>query len=119
MRTTNLLDNLEFHDRNPNAEPLYVDEDGRVIRFMLQPGQTISEHNAPSSPFYVIGLQGQGMFAGGDGVERLFGPNDLLILDKGEHHSVRALEEVLVFVGILHGVEGTRPGKVGGSLGNP
>ena len=96
-----------------------MDENGRIIRFMLQPGQSISEHNAPSSPFYVIGLQGQGMFAGADGVERPFGPNDLLVLDKGEVHSVRALDEALVFLGILHGVEGTRPGKVGGVMATP
>ncbi len=118
MRATQLLENLEFHDRSPYAQPLYVDEDGRVIRFMLQPGQSISEHNAPSSPFYVVVLQGRGMFAGADGNERPFGPNDLLVFDKGEHHSVRALDEPLIFIGFLHGVEGTRPGKTGGLLGS-
>ncbi len=51
MRTTNLLENLEFHGERPYAQPLYVDEHGRVIRFMLKPGQTIEEHRAPSSPF--------------------------------------------------------------------
>lgn len=65
----------------------FRDEDGRVIRFMLQPGQSISEHNAPSSPFYVVVLQGRGMFAGADGVEQSFGPNDLLVFDKGERHA--------------------------------
>ena len=119
MRATQLLENLEFDDRSPYAQPLYVDEDGRVIRFMLQPGQSISEHTAPSSPFYVVVLQGRGMFAGADGVEQSFGPNDLLVFDKGEPHAVRALDEPLIFVGFLHGVEGTRPGKVGGLLGNP
>ena len=56
------------------------------------------------------------MFAGADGVEREFGPNDILIFDKGETHAVRALDEELVFVGFLRGVEGTRPGKIGGLL---
>lgn len=119
MRTTQLLENLEFHDRTAYAQPLYVDEAGRVIRFMLQPGQSISEHNAPSSPFYVVVLQGRGMFAGADGVERPFGPNDLLVFDMGERHAVRALDEPLIFVGFLHGVEGTRPDHKGGMLGNP
>lgn len=119
MRTIPLLQNLEFHDRNPYAQPLYVADDGRVIRFMLQPGQSISEHNAPSSPFYVVVLQGNGLFAGADGVESSFGPNDLLIFDQGETHTVRALDEPLVFVGFLHAVEGTRPNKIGGLLGNP
>jgi len=116
MRTTDLLENLEFHDARPYAQPLYVDEHGRVIRFMLKPGQSIAEHDAPSSPFYAVVLKGRGLFAGADGVEREFGPNAILIFDKGENHAVRALDEELVFVGFLHGVEGTRPGKVGGLL---
>lgn len=118
MRTAHLLENPEFHDRSPYAQPLYVAGDGRVIRFMLKPGQNITEHSAPSSPFYVVVLKGRGMFAGADGVERSFGPNDLLVFDTGEPHAVRALDEELIFVGFLHGVEGTRPGKVGGLLGN-
>lgn len=116
MRATNLLENLEFHDASPYAQPLYVAEDGRVLRFMLKPGQSIDIHDVPSSPFYVVVIKGRGMFAGADGNEREFGPNDVLIFDKGEGHSVRALDEEFVFVGFLHGVEGTRPGKVGGLL---
>jgi quercetin dioxygenase-like cupin family protein len=116
MRTTNLLENLEFHDAHPYAQPLYVDENGRVIRFMLKPGQSITEHDAPSSPFYAVVIKGRGMFAGADGAEREFGPNSILIFDKGETHAVQALDEELVFVGFLHGVEGTRPDKVGGLL---
>lgn len=119
MRSTNLLENLTFHDDHPFAQPLYVDEDGRVIRFMLKPGQSIIEHNAPSSPFYVVILKGRGVFAGADGVEHTFGPNTVLLFDKGETHAVRALDEELVFIGFLHGVEGTRPGKVGGALAQP
>jgi hypothetical protein len=61
-------------------------------------------------------VDGAGGCAGSDGVEREFGPNAILIFDKGETHAVRALDEELVFVGFLHGVEGTRPGKVGGLL---
>ncbi len=56
------------------------------------------------------------MFAGRDGKEQEFGPNSLLVFDTGEKHSVRALDEDLVFVGFLHGAPGTRPGKVGGLL---
>jgi quercetin dioxygenase-like cupin family protein len=118
MRSTYLQESLEFHDDHPYAQPLYVDENGRVIRFTLKPGQSIVEHNAPSSPFYVVVIKGRGMFSGADGVEREFGPNAILIFDKSENHAVRALDEELVFVGFLHGVEGTRPDKVGGLLGD-
>jgi len=117
MRATNLLESLEFHDPNPYAQPLFVDERGRVLRFTLKPGQRIREHEAEHSPFYVVVLRGRGAFAGGDGIEEEFGPGALLIFDIGERHTVRALDQELVFVGVLHGVEGTRPGRVGGEMG--
>ena len=116
MKTMNLLEGPEFHDKNPYALTLFVDEVGRVLRFALRPGQSIQPHEAPESPFYVVVLKGHGMFAGRDGTEQEFGPNSLLIFDTGEKHSVRALNEDLVFVGFLHGVPGTRHGKVGGLM---
>lgn len=103
MKIVSLLDNLQFGSKNPHAEPLHVDRQGRAILFTLKPGQSIREHNAPSSPFFAVVLKGQGVFAGGDGVERTCGPNTLLIFDPAEGHTIRAIEE-LVFVGFLHGV---------------
>lgn len=119
MRTTHLLEGLEFHESSPYAQPLFVDEHGRVLRFTLKPGQKIREHEAEHSPFYVVVLKGHGVFAGDDSNEKEFGPGDLLIFDPGECHSVHALDEELVFVGFLHGVAGTRPGRVGGEMGQP
>lgn len=107
MKSTNLRDNWKFSDEGPHAEPLYVDQNGRVILFTLKPDQAIREHNAPSSPFYVVILSGRGVFAGRDGKEQTVGPNTLLIFDPGENHSIRALEE-LVFVGFLHGAPGVQ-----------
>jgi len=116
MRSMGLLDQLEFHDTDPYAEPLFVDENNRVLRFTLKPGQSIVEHNAPHSPFNVVVLQGRGLFAGGDGQERSFGPNSLLVFDPGEHHSIRALDEPLVFVGFLHGAPRAQKGRPGGRM---
>lgn len=104
MKTTHLLENLEFRDKDPYAQPLFVDKTGRVLRFTLLPGQSIKQHNAPDSPFYIVVLKGQGIFAGGDGQEQQCGPNSLLVFDVAENHTVRALDEELVFVGFLHGV---------------
>jgi len=104
MKTFQLFDDIVFHDANPNAEPLHVDQDGRVLRFALKPGQVVQEHNAPHSPVNIIVLKGQGMFAGGDKHEHLLGPNALLVINPGENHSIRALDEELVFLVILHGV---------------
>jgi quercetin dioxygenase-like cupin family protein len=104
MQSVNLLEKEQFSDKHPHAEPLHVDKNGRVILFTLKPGQHISEHNAPSSPFYVVVLSGKGLFTGGDGAEQTVGPDTLLIFEPGENHSVQALNEELVFIGFLHGV---------------
>ncbi len=102
MKETQLLENLKFGSKDAHAEVVHSDLQGRAIRFMLKPGQSIREHNAPSSPFFVVVLKGRGSFAGGDGIEHTCGPNTLLVFDPGENHAIRALEE-LVFVGVLHG----------------
>ncbi len=101
MKSMPLLEKVEFHDKDPNAEPLFVSEEARVLRFALRPGQVVREHNAPHSPVIVTVLQGRGLFAGGDGVEQEFGPNDLLIFGAGEDHSIRALGEDLIFAVFL------------------
>jgi quercetin dioxygenase-like cupin family protein len=102
MKVASLLENLKFGSPDPHAEPLHVDKDGRAILFTLTSGQSIREHNAPSSPFFVVVLKGKGVFTGGDGVEHTCGPNTLLVFDPAEQHAIRASEE-LVFVGFLHG----------------
>jgi quercetin dioxygenase-like cupin family protein len=117
MRSTQLLEGIEFDDARPLAKPLYVDEHGRILLFTLKPGQVIREHSAPRSPFYALVLHGRGAFAGADGQEATFGPNTLLIFAPDELHSVRALDENLVFVGFLHGAPAVRSGKTGGELG--
>jgi quercetin dioxygenase-like cupin family protein len=101
MHTVQLLENLEFRDNHPYSQPLWVAQDSRILRFTLRPGQIVVEHQAPHSPVHIVVVQGQGMFAGGDGQETRFGPNALLIFDAGEAHSIRALDEDLVFIVFL------------------
>ncbi len=117
MKSKQLLENLEFHNSEPFAQPLLVDQNSRILRWMLKPGQRIAEHKVPDSPFYVIVLKGRGMFAGSDGQEQEYGPNSLLIFDPDELHSVRAMDEVLVFVSFLQAVDSMRPGRTGGEIG--
>jgi len=107
MKSVNLLENRKFMDKEAHAQPLHVDRNGRAILFTLKPDQSIREHNAPSSPFYVVILNGRGIFAGSDDVEQTFGPNTLLVFDPGENHLIRALDE-LVFIGFLHGAPGAQ-----------
>jgi len=59
--------------------------------------------NAPHSPVTFVVLRGRGLFAGGDEREHELGPNALVVLNPGENHAVRALDDDLVFVAILHG----------------
>ena len=105
MESINLMDVTEFHPKNPYAKPLHVDKNGRALLFALRPDQSIREHNAPSSPFYIVILKGRGVFTSEDGNGQTFGPGTLLIFGPGENHSIRALEE-LVFISILHGAPG-------------
>ena len=104
MKTFRLLDNLEFHDEVPFAQPLLVNDEGRVLRFTLRPGQVVREHEAPHSPVYIVIIKGEGFFAGTDGVEARIGPDTLIVFDSGEKHSLRADKEELVCLVILHGV---------------
>ena len=99
-----LIGKPEIRKQRSHAEPLHVDRDGRAILFTLKPGQSIREHNAPSSAFFVVILKGEGTFAGGDGIEHTCEPNTLLIFDAAERHAIRAAANELVFVGFLHGV---------------
>ena len=106
MKTFNLTNGLEFHEPDPFAQPLHVAADGRILRFALRPGQVVKEHMAPHSPVYVVILAGHGMFSGADGKEEQYGPNTLITFDATENHSIRALNEDLVFLAFLHGAPG-------------
>lgn len=117
MESRSLLSHLEFHDTDPYAQPLLVDKDVRILRWMLKPGQSISEHAVPGTPFHLVVIQGRGMFAGRDGQEEEHGPASLILFDPGESHSVRALDEDLVFVSFMHGTEVMRPDRTGGEIG--
>ncbi len=119
MRHIALLDQLEFNDDRAHSEPLFVDSHARLLRFALRPGQSIAEHNAPNSPFYVVGVAGRGVFTDGDGESHMVLPNDLLVFDVGEKHSVAAGDEDFVFLGILLSAPQVRDGHIGGTMARP
>ena len=116
MKSEQLLENLEFHESGPFAQPLLVGQDGRILRWMLKPGQSIMEHKAPHSPLYIVVLKGQGMFSSNGEPEQAFGPGTLLTFEPNEAHTVRALDEELVFVGFMQGVADTRSARTGGEM---
>ena len=116
LRKTALLENLVFHEKKANSEPLLVDEHARLLRFTLKPGQSIDEHNAPGSAFYAIILRGEGVFTDGRGNAHAVKPADLLVFDVAENHSVQAGNADFVFLGILQSAPQVRPGHVGGAM---
>ncbi len=103
MKVVQLYENWVFHDETPYAEPLLVDQEKRILRFTLRQGQVVREHTAPSSPVQLIILQGEGIFTGEDDIEHRYGKGVLLSFDSGEKHSIRALDEDLIFIALLHG----------------
>jgi quercetin dioxygenase-like cupin family protein len=116
MQSLSLLDDLVFDEDNPNAQPLLVDSDSRILRFALKPGQKIEEHTAPSSPLYMVVLKGTGLFSGGDGKKKEFGPNSLLVFEQAEPHSIEALQEDLIFLAFLKPISDEIPPKNAGGL---
>ncbi len=103
MKTIQLLEKLQFGEGRPIAKPIHVDENGRLLLFTLRPGQSVREHSSPSSPVYIVVLKGNGLFSGDDEKEHLFGVNSLLIFKPNEKHTIRALDEELVLLALLHG----------------
>jgi len=104
METVKLLSDLEFFEDGEmaHAQALHADHKGRALRWTLQPGQSVQPSTSPSTPVYLVVLQGTGYFAGEDRVERKLGPNDMAVFAPNEAHSARAEDENLIFIAILH-----------------
>lgn len=117
MHKIDVLDDVKFWERGAHAEPLLVDDRGRILRFALMPGQSIREHRTPGTPLYILVLQGNGVFTDGEGTEVEVGPHSLLMFDPGESHSVRAKDEPFVFLAFLDPAASVPEGKRGGLVG--
>jgi len=104
MQTFGLLTELEFFEEGDraHAQALHADHNGRALRWTLQPGQSVQPSTSPSTPVYLVVLQGSGYFAGQDGVERKLAPNDMAVFAPNELHTARAEDENLIFIAILH-----------------
>ena len=104
METFQLLDDLEFFQSGDkaHARALHADHNGRALRWTLLPGQSVQPSTSPSSPVYLVVLQGTGYFTGEDGVERKLRPNEMAVFAPNETHSARAEDENLIFIAILH-----------------
>lgn len=93
-----------------------MDNHAKILLFTLRPGQSIAEHSAPSSPFYVVVLQGTGTFTDGNRKAHSVEPNDLLVFDAAERHSVTAGDQDFIFRGILQQESAVRQNHLGGSM---
>ena len=103
MKTINLLEKVSFKEAQSNSEALFADKNNRILLFSFKPHQVLEKHNSPKSPVVIVVLKGKGVFTGGDGKEQILEPNSLIIFSEAENHSVKALDEELVFVAYLNG----------------
>lgn len=117
MKSLPLLEGLVFGEQDPNAQPLLVDGDVRILRFTLHPGQQVKQHRAPHSPLYIVVLSGRGIFTG-DNRSLEVGSPTLLAFAQGESHAIQALDEDLVFLAFLKGVTPGAPEASAGGLLN-
>jgi quercetin dioxygenase-like cupin family protein len=117
MQIFEAVEDLRLGDAAGLAQPLWADEHSRILRFVLQPGDSIKEHHSRNSPFYALVLKGRGVFTENNGTDHEVGPHDFVQFDVGEDHAIRALGEELVFVGFQVGVGEASPMGKGGILG--
>lgn len=103
MEHVNLMEGIKFNDSHPIAQSIHADKNGRLLQFALEPGQELKEHSNSSSPVYLLILKGEGVFRGKDDSRTVAGPGSIIIYDVDEKHSVKAGDQELVFVAILHG----------------
>lgn len=102
MELFRLNKNIEFNDGDHgHAQVLYADATHRALRFSLRKGQKI-ENFHPHSPVQVFILQGTGVFEGKNGYQTATS-NTLILFEQDEKFSVRAENEDLVFVAVMHG----------------
>jgi len=109
VKAVSLLDGLVFKAAGPNAQPLVVDESGRVMRFTLKPGQVLKPHRGPKIALLIVVLKGRGLFRGEDGQPIECGPGTMLVFDVEELHGAQALDEELVFLAILRQTPDPQP----------
>lgn len=103
MEHVNLMEGIKFNDDHPIAQSIHADKNGRLLQFALEPGQELKEHSNSTSPVYLLILKGEGVFRGEGGAQIVAGPGSIIIYDINEKHSVKAGDQELVFVAILHG----------------
>lgn len=96
-------ENIHFNDSHAIAETLFVNDNNRLLRFSLKPGQSIKEHSSPSSPVFITIVRGKGLFWGEDGVKKEIDQDSMIVFKKHEFHGISALDEELVFIAVLHG----------------
>lgn len=103
MRVYNLLDKLEYGDSGdqPKAEPMYVKDVGRALRYVFKPGQFVPLADAPSSPFFYVVIQGHVTFKDESGREQRVGPNTFIIFEPGEKHEIHAGKEQVVMLAVM------------------
>jgi quercetin dioxygenase-like cupin family protein len=97
-----LMKNIEFSDgEHGHAQVLYADASSRALRFSLKKGQKI-DNFLSHSPVHVMVLKGSGIFEGKNGYQTVT-HSTLIHFAEDEEFSVKAENEDLVFIAVMHG----------------
>lgn len=90
----------ERRPERPGTKMLHDEENVRVIRFRVEPGQAVPPHTSDSTVVVQV-LEGEGIFRGEPGEARL-GPGRTAVYAPGELHSMEpAGDAALHFLAIL------------------
>lgn len=94
MKLASLTNDIQYHESRPTIQVLFETETGKEIRIAFKEGQVMKEHKTPF-PIVVEIFEGAIDF-GVNGVLHNLKKGDLIALEGGVPHDLKALETSIV-----------------------
>lgn len=94
MKTSSLLDNLEYNDTKPAVKVLFETKTTKEIRIALKGGQVMKEHKTPYA--IVVEMFEGNLDFGVKGEVFNLKRGDILSLDGGVPHDLKAISDCIV-----------------------
>jgi len=106
MKLASLIDNLEYNENRPAIHVLIDTDSGKEIRITFKEGQVMKEHKTPF-PIVVEIFEGA-IDVGGNGTIHNLKKGDLVALEGGVPHDLKALETSTVRLSLNKADSATR-----------
>ncbi|MDN3724715.1 cupin domain-containing protein [Aequorivita sp. SDUM287046] len=110
MKVASLTDDIQYHESRPTIQVLMETETGKEIRIAFKKDQIMKEHKTPF-PIVVEIFEGAIDF-GVNGTIHNLKRGDLIALDGGVPHDLRAIETSTVRLSLNKADSATRVDKV-------